>query len=123
MSTTAIVIATSASVLAAQNAARAHEAHVIACQSIVSNPVLNTTEEKQTYASCVQTLYPVETHSGVPMPLKIGATSLLIAIVLGFAAAKFQGGDFEDSIMGALGGILIWGVVLFFAGLLYLVFA
>lgn len=106
MSTTVAVIAAN---VATTNAVIASNAEQTAkeerCKIVIDKFVTpGTIAEKQQYAECVQTLYPVS--EAPPMSLKIGISLVLLCVLIGMISGfiRCRSERIEGALMGAFGG-------------------
>jgi hypothetical protein len=115
----AVALATLAAVnssIAAANAARAaaaaEEAHRAACVSVEQtySPQLASTGAKQQYAECIQTLYPVQSDTPMPIGLRVSLLGALIICAVATCVGTWKGfneGGVLDAFMFGLMGLLM----------------
>lgn len=107
----AVIISSTAAVLAAQASANANAARVTNCKTLVQGFDSNTAtvEQAQGYADCVDLLYPrhQEMPAGDILVLKGVIVLALIGLIAGARCTWSLGGGLGDRIAySALGGIL-----------------
>ena len=113
MSTTVAVIAAN---VATTNAVIASNAAQVVkeerCKITIDKFVTpGTIAEKQQYAECVQTLYPVS--EAPPTSLKIGISWILLCVLIGMITGfiRCRGERIEGAFMGALGGFSFAAII------------
>lgn len=117
MSTSVAITAMNAS-FAAQAQTAADEAHRDRCKIEIGqfNAQTPTVPAMQSYASCVDFVYPTETHSE-HMAMRIGVGVTLLLIIVGFIVGWKSEGDWTDAVALAFGGLMVGlvGFLLFLA--------
>lgn len=98
----------------------AHRARVDRCTVFESRfeVALASVAEKQEYASCVETLYPMPTTESETYLIKGCIVVLLIALVVGAIVGYRMERDFFGAFMGAVGGVLFSAVGIMCIGLI-----
>lgn len=123
----AAAIAASASAQSAIAAQQAREARKVACQALMPSyqDATASVESRQSYASCVDLIYP-QTMSGVEVLIvKLLIVSAVIGTVIGMYIGAREDGFIGSILIGMVGmlgvpcvlgvfGMLGWGVTLLF---------
>lgn len=98
----------------------AHRARVDRCTVFESRfeVAKASVAEKQEYASCVETLYPMPTPEGTTAVIKVGISILLVAMVVGLIYGYREHRDVEGSLLCGLLFPLCTGAAIFVLGLI-----
>jgi hypothetical protein len=77
------------------------------------NPQIASTEGKQQYAECIQTLYPVSDNTPMPLGLRVSLLASLVILIVATGIGAWKGAE-DDGILGAftVGMITLIGAAL-----------
>lgn len=128
--TTAAIVAINAANTANSSAAaaRAHQAQVTACQALTKDfhGDTATIEQRQSYAECVQVLYPQEMGADSVLFIKAMIVAAILGVIVGaFREVRAGYEPFGDALFGGIKGVIVGpvsviAVAALWAGIQYL---